>query len=59
MVVGLVGIEERSSRGPEGVWMYVREIPLGRGVGKGGLGEGARHWRVNGPKGILKYVGSA
>jgi len=54
-----VGIEERSSRGPEGVWMYVREIPLGRGVGKGGLGEGARHWRVNGPKGILKYVGSA
>lgn len=28
-------------------------MPLGRGEGDGGFGEGVRHWRVKGPKGIL------
>lgn len=27
-------------------------MSLGRGEGSGGFGEGARHWRAKGPKGI-------
>jgi hypothetical protein len=52
--VGLDGSAVRSSRGPEGVGMIVRVMPLGNGVGRGGLGVGARHWRAKGPKGIVE-----
>jgi hypothetical protein len=48
------GSAERSSRGPDGVVMIFCEIPVGRGDGAGGLGEGVRHWRVKGPKGIVE-----
>lgn len=35
-----------------------RDRPSGRGRGFGGLGEGVRHWRVKGPKGIFgRWVG--
>jgi hypothetical protein len=58
--VGLDGRAERSSRGPEGVGMNVRVMPLGNGVGRGGLGVGARHWRAKGPKGIVEMsIGNA
>jgi hypothetical protein len=38
--------------------MVVRDRPVGRGVGWGGLGLGARHWRMKGPKGIMVVLGS-
>lgn len=53
-MIGVVGIAERSSRGPEAVVIYVLSMPRGRGEGHGGFGVGACHWSVNGPKGILK-----
>ena len=31
-------------------------IPLGSGVGGGGLGSGARHCRAKGPNGILVFL---
>ena len=52
LVVGEEGSARRSSRGPSRVATLRRVMPAGRGGGDGGLGEGARHWRAKGPKGI-------
>lgn len=33
--------------------MYDLVMPVGRVLGTGGFGDGARHWKRKGPKGIV------
>lgn len=57
-MVAVRGKAVRSSRGPEAVPMWDLEMPRGGAVGRGGLGEGMCHWRVEGPKGIADGLNS-